>query len=275
MGPELVLPGGFALTTRFTILALLSAIAGAAPARADEPEPALHPTAAERLERAKALFEHRAYGAAAAELSRAYSVDPRPALLYPWAQAERLDGNCERAIELYDAFLASGPPPRERKAAVENRALCVRATGDRPPAQDQREPGPPAPSPATPAPLSGSVAPIQPPPTDGKDPPRDERGIGALTIGLTVASAVGLGAGVFLFIDSGRRANAAAEEPFRDDVVEQMDRARLERAASFAVLAGAVGIGLWGGLRISRYLQRDDDVSVTVYPTQMVLRARF
>jgi len=43
------------------------------------------------------------------EFEIAYSIDAQDGLLFGWAQAERFNGNCRRAIELYEMYLETEP----------------------------------------------------------------------------------------------------------------------------------------------------------------------
>src|SRR3954470_11288810 len=52
-------------------------------------------------------FNNKDYRTAVAEFEIAYRLDPEVPLLFTWAQAERLGGNCKRALELYQKYLYS------------------------------------------------------------------------------------------------------------------------------------------------------------------------
>jgi hypothetical protein len=52
-------------------------------------------------------FNNKDYKTAIAEFEIAYRLDPEVPLLFTWAQAERLGGNCKRALELYQKYLYS------------------------------------------------------------------------------------------------------------------------------------------------------------------------
>jgi tetratricopeptide (TPR) repeat protein len=54
-------------------------------------------------------FRARDYTTAVREFERAYSLYPKPELLYDIAQALRLGGRCSTALEYYERFLATQP----------------------------------------------------------------------------------------------------------------------------------------------------------------------
>jgi tetratricopeptide (TPR) repeat protein len=114
---------------------------------------------------AKALYQKATgefgvgnYEQAAAHFEAAFQLRPEPALLYNAAQAYRLAGKKQRALELYKNVVrlyAASPQAVEAKRHIAN--LSQQLTGERGPA-----PAPPPP----PAPPSAAVA----PPTRAPDP---------------------------------------------------------------------------------------------------------
>src|SRR5262245_50856168 len=77
-------------------------MAGPRPAVADR---ALAPAAREHVDRGLEAYGDKRYLDAIRELEAAYRIDPRREILFNWAQAERLSGDCEAAIPLYEKFL--------------------------------------------------------------------------------------------------------------------------------------------------------------------------
>lgn len=82
------------------------------------------PEAQAKLSEAQGAFGSGDFAAAAAAIEAAYLIEPAASLLYPWAQAERKQGNCEIAIELYQRFLDSGPADDIAVAAQGNIDRC-------------------------------------------------------------------------------------------------------------------------------------------------------
>lgn len=79
-------------------------------------------------ERGLALYAERAFDAAVREFQQGYAIEPRREFLFAEAQAQRLAGRCDRALPLYERFLASGPSPVQTEAALMAVDRCVRAT---------------------------------------------------------------------------------------------------------------------------------------------------
>jgi hypothetical protein len=87
-------------------LAGLAALCAAPAAHAGPPsESAVQPRAREHFDRGAAAAERRSFDEAARELEQAYGLDARRDYLFAWAQAERLRGDCTKAIALYRKFL--------------------------------------------------------------------------------------------------------------------------------------------------------------------------
>lgn len=100
-------------------LALAALLGASAPAEESEPS-----TPSEFVERAQAQFRDGDYNGAAQSLSRAYELEPSPATAYAWAQAARLSGDCETAVERYQEFLDSEPDEGPASAAQANLDRC-------------------------------------------------------------------------------------------------------------------------------------------------------
>jgi tetratricopeptide (TPR) repeat protein len=71
-----------------------------------------------------ALYAAKDYQAAAARFEEAHRLDPRRDILFAWAQAERLQGNCVAAVPLYEDFLSRRPTEVERRRAQEHLERC-------------------------------------------------------------------------------------------------------------------------------------------------------
>lgn len=83
-----------------------------------------NPEAQAKLREAQEAFAAEDFDAAAAAVESAYFIEPKPMLLYPWAQAERSRGDCAAAVELYRRFLASDPAAELATVATENMERC-------------------------------------------------------------------------------------------------------------------------------------------------------
>jgi hypothetical protein len=118
------------------------------------------------LQKGLDLYRAKSYGEAAREIERAYTLEPRPELLYTWAQALRLGGDCTAAIPLYERFLATTRPADEAGRAGKNLARCREQL---PPAASP-EPGPPAPAAPPAAPPAPALPSAATPPLAGPVP---------------------------------------------------------------------------------------------------------
>ncbi|MGE5183650.1 MAG: hypothetical protein ACM31C_16375 [Acidobacteriota bacterium] len=166
---------------------------------------------AKRLfDRGVAAYTKGDLAAAAAALSESYAREGDPETLFAWAQAERKQGHCESAIELYNTLLAFELPAENKKVVEEQLGECKQIVaaktkdteGDRPkPAE------PPKPVPDTP--VAAQAEPPPPPPVspgaEGRPWWRDPVGDG-----LVVGGAVGLGVGTALLL-SARSADQTAQ----------------------------------------------------------------
>jgi hypothetical protein len=68
-------------------------------------------------DRGRAFHDAGDYANAIAAFTLAYTMAPKPALLFNLAQAYRLQGNCEDAALMYRRYLATDPSPQGRALA--------------------------------------------------------------------------------------------------------------------------------------------------------------
>src|SRR5207244_2441451 len=110
-----------------------------------------------------------------------------PSFLFPWAQAERLHGNCVDAIKLYQQYLDSDPPKDEKADYARfNRDECQKVVD------------------AMPKPEPVVVAPPPPPPPKPRWYQKHAKEL------LTGGSLVGLGVGFVFWSTSNQEDEAAA-----------------------------------------------------------------
>ncbi|MEX1365211.1 MAG: hypothetical protein AB1Z98_18940, partial [Nannocystaceae bacterium] len=136
--------------------------------------------------RAGELFGDGQFAEAAAAFEEAYALTGDPAYLFGRAQALRRAGNCGAAIEVFEAFIDSGPPEADVRAANDVIEAC-RSILDEPGVPSDREPEPMVEPTADPAP-----APARAPPRW----PRDVAGGVLLGTGAAVTVAGGVLYGV-------------------------------------------------------------------------------
>jgi tetratricopeptide (TPR) repeat protein len=233
------------------VVAALAAVMGSAgrvaPALADDDQ-ALSPGARAHLDRGLAEYDAKNFRGAAVEFQAAYAIDPRREILYVWAQAERLAGDCEQATILYRKFLALGPPPAEASRARARLAECAAAV--------QHTPAPPA---------RHLVARRSPP----SAPPWYRDGVGAAFLlgGLVIAGAGGVLAA------TGRGEPDARDYAAYDRAAAGADRRWWIGVAGLAAggllaAAGTVRIALTGS-------ERDGTVALAIGPAGAGLMGTF
>ena len=92
-----------------------------------------------------AAYQKEDWAGASAAFGRSYELEHDTEALFAWAQAERKQGHCDKALDLYEKLLAANLPAENAAAVREKRDECRAIVGTKP--------APPPP-----------VAPPQPPP---------------------------------------------------------------------------------------------------------------
>jgi len=192
-----------------------------------------NPEAQTLVAEAQILFAEGNFGEASKLIEKAYLIEPVPELLFPWAQAEREQGNCRAAVDLYNRMLEEIPEGPMADSARQNIERCEEELGDEEPVVAapiiEEEPEPePEPDPA-PAPVKTGEDDDRP---KAKQWYKDPAG-GVLT-GLGV---VGVGAGTALLIVAGSTAKNAPDAPSVTDYNDQSDQAVTQRNAGAGVLS--------------------------------------
>ncbi len=217
---------------------------------------------------AQLAFEEERYADAASLLERAYLIEPVPALLYPWAQAERSQGNCDVAVDLYQQFLNSGVEGSTAEAAQKNIARCEEEMAaaapivEEPPVEDEgtddldeivgTEPEPqPEPEPAKPV----------------DDEPRKTKAwykdpAGGVLVGLGVA---GVATGVALVVVASGAAEGAPDAGTHDDYLGERDRATSLRNGGAAALSIGSALLLGGVIRYVVVAKKNKKTSATAW----------
>jgi tetratricopeptide (TPR) repeat protein len=254
--------------TRATLgwIATILVAAGSA-ARADEP-PSARPAARPFVDAGTAAYGAGDYEAAAREFEAAYQIDPQPAMLYAWAQSLRLAGRCPEAIAVYQRYLATDPNAAQTAAAQHGLSLCERPH----PVEPSPEPEPAEP-PAEPPPETARSEPAPGPavaPAQRRRWYADPLG-GALVIG----GAASLGAGVGLLVRSSQNRDAAREATYREDFIERLDTATLQRRLGAAALGVGAALVTAGAVRYVTRRDRPGAVAVGVAGRALVILGRF
>jgi tetratricopeptide (TPR) repeat protein len=217
-------------------IALVVAVAVAAPLGAAADDLPMSPPAYEHLQKGLEAYRNKQYDQAIAEFEQGYRLEPRKEFLFAWAQAERLSGHCDKAIDLYGRFIATGPSQAQLDAAKTNLDRCRQALEVQPaapvaPSADEAAKAAPA---ATPPTLAAPAASVRAPRARRpfyEDPLGD---------GLVAAGVVGLGFGLGFEIAAGSAEDAADRAPTYDAFAHDKDTAASRRT----VAAVSTGLGV-------------------------------
>jgi hypothetical protein len=93
------------------LLVLLLVLGAPALARAAPAPRPMKPAARTHYERGLELYQTEHYAEAAHEFASGYELDPWPEFLYALGQSYRKLGNCKKALDYYEAIMATGPTP--------------------------------------------------------------------------------------------------------------------------------------------------------------------
>ena len=203
-------------------------------AAAPDEQPLLSsPEAQVLLDQGLERFYAEDFDGAAQAFADAYAIEPAGFLLYSWAQAERYAERCDKAITLFERFLATAPPDDEAAKARKSIVEC----GGIPPAEA------PTPPPARLDPPD-EPAPESPPPRE-PPPPRPPR-VGFI-VGLSVAGVGALtgAAGALLLANGTRLRDTAPDASTQQAYLDQLDRGDRRQVGGIALVS--VGAALLVG----------------------------
>ncbi len=220
---------------------------------APEAEPPLltEPTAQAALDTGIKHFYAEDFDRAAAAFAEAYAIEPRPFLLYSWAQAERYAEHCDKAISLFERFLSTTPPGTEAAKARKSIVEC----GGIPPAD---VPTPSAPRTVPPPPrVDPPSPPPEPPATAPSAGPSHRRNQAGLIVGVSLA-AVGTATAATggILLAGGRRirsdAPGAETQQAYVGALERGERRQVTGAALIGVGAALLVSGILTAVLTSR-----------------------
>ncbi len=187
------------------------------------------------MDRAAALHRNGKFAEALNELTIAYTLDPRPEMLYGIGQLQVQLGNCPQAILFYERFLSTKPEPMPAAAATEAIETCRSA-----------------PDSLKTAPADGTAPPAGPQPGEPAASGQPARWYADKLGGVLLGGGVVIGAIAVVTYASARSdleaAESAPDAPTHDELV---DRARDKR--TIAAVLGVAGIGL-AGAAVTRYV---------------------
>ena len=197
-------------------------------------------------------FDAKDYKTATAELEIAYRLDPEVPLLFTWAQSERLGGNCKHALELYQKYLYSDINKDQAAFTRERIRECGGATNTLTTTTQAPAPADAPPPPEEPAHY-----------TWYRDVPADV---------LTGVGAVGVLAGIALFLDAHSTSNAADTAFYLDDHERLRNDAIHQRNLGIgATIAGVVV----AGAGVALYVYHGKRAAVTTDGTSVAVALRW
>jgi hypothetical protein len=204
------------MRARWLVVTLL--LLGPGLANADEPSENAQANA--RFHAGLDAYQQEDYATASDEFEAAYKLDPVPALLWSWAQAERLGGHCARALGLYKKYLYADITKTQSEATRDMIARCERVEKARP-----KKAPPPA------------KEPVDAPRRWYKDP---------VAGGLTAGGALGIGVGIGFLVAAGHSEDRAHEQPFLDDFKSGLDEATSRRRIGLVSLGVGAALAATG-----------------------------
>jgi len=249
-----------------------------APAGADT----LKPEAQKHLDAGLALFDKGDYGKAIDEFKAAYEIDPAPKVLFALAQARRLSGDCDTAMDLYNQYLATLPSEAQTEAAKAAMKLCDGKTHPKqvtePPVTHDEVTAPPPVETHTvppPAQVAPEVMRPEPAPIVTVEPHRPWYRRHPIGAGLSAGGAISIGVGVGFLISANATKHRAEDEMNRDDFIAAIDKANTRRKTGlgFLVIGGALVTA--GILEITLHHTSHDTLAAGTDGSTIYVRAAF
>jgi len=208
--------------------------------------PAVSSPAQQRYDEGLAAYSERRYDDAIAAFAAAHALEERADILFAWAQATRLAGQCEKSNALFERFLRTNPSATQVEAAHIAMKRCEEAS---PPRKEVVTP------PLRPAPIVKDTPPKEPiPPLT-----RDVLGGTLVSVGMVTAVA---GAALWLSAheDAGAGRSPETDQAYDDRYASAQRRARW----GVGLLLGGGAMLLAGGARFASLMWTGDSGSVTV-----------
>ncbi len=222
------------------------------PAPEATPVVAMDPQAQGHFDQGLTAFQVKDYEAAIEQFRTGYEIDPRPELLFAWAQSERLSGDCPSAIKLLERFLAADPSKAQADLAQDNLEKCKRALDDS--GSLDGEPGTsvsPDPKPAPP-----SLKKTEPDSTGNSSRPAGSRRAedkpvarditGGVLLGTGVAAT---GAGIGIVVVASRNHKGATGASDYDNFAQKIKKANTQRIGGGVLLGTGIALIAAAGLR--------------------------
>jgi len=226
------------MKTRLSAIVVACSLLAARATAQDTPR-LTDPAARAHLDRGLEAYAARDYETAIDELSSAYEREANRDVLFAWAQAERLSGDCPSAIGLYRRYLEAQPSDREAEQARAHLARCEHALSTRPP---NGEPGERPPRATTEGGRgASSLATVR------AEPARRRSSSPAwytdwLGDALAVTGLVAAGAGTWLLVDANDAGQDARDPPTYDALSSDLDRFDRGRLIGIVLLSAGAAL---------------------------------
>ena len=249
------------------LLVLLMLVCALALPRVARAEPAMRPEVQKIYDEATTLFNGAQYQTAIERFKAAFAMQQHSKILYSWAQATRLLGDCGEAVALYRRYLATLPPEGGANAAKAHIATCQSIMGSGP------TPSPsPSPSPVYVPPSPSPSPSVEPSPSPSAEPSPSPVASGRRTIAarhwyqdvlgdiLVGAGGIGIGVGVVYFLKSSTSEDDAGKAATYGDYEDKIDQAKSERTIAITSLAVGGALAAYGIVRWVTYGRPEREV---------------
>jgi tetratricopeptide (TPR) repeat protein len=200
-----------------------------------------------------ALFRQHRYDEAIAAFKASYELLPLPLLLFDSAQAYRLKGDCQSALELYRRYLRAAPDAFNRATVEVRMGDMERCVNEKvPPPADEPQAEAPKAADAPPPPSSEAPPPLKLLPPKRPPDPRRARLLQVSGAAVFAVGAAGVATAIYFSVDGQRAASIVAQAQkssvdMRSGSLRQLDaRGQRDNIVS-GVLYGVGGAALLSG----------------------------
>lgn len=124
------------------------------------------------------------YPTAAEAMKKSYELETDPETLFAWAQSERKQEHCEKAIELYNELLVYELPAENKQVIETQVGECKQILAAKQPAKEEPPPKEPEPPPPAKEDKAEAPPPEQPSTPEGRPWWKDPVGDGLVVVGV-------------------------------------------------------------------------------------------
>jgi len=212
--------------------------------------------AKQHIDKAAEAHQTGDYATALTELNIAYTLDPKPELLYAIGQVHVKLGECAAAITFYERFLATHPKSQQADAANEAITVCKQQPPEPAPAK------PPEPTKIETEPAPPRVAQVSTPGSQPPSPPPQQRDAGAFykdTLGdlLVIGGVFAIAGGVYEYRSALNDLDLADASATYDQHSGFVADAQTKRMIAVALGAGGIALATAAVFRFRAHGRRD------------------